>query len=681
MALRVSLQIDGDASGAEQAAKSAADAVKGLGKDAGDAAKGLEDAFNRATGAADKMAGSSKAVGAANDNATSTASGLVGVLDQVAQKTLGADSAFSKLSGGVAGVVKGVASIGPMVGTVGLLTGVFGLAVTVASTFFGIVNSGGTQAARSLDEQARLVGVVREAYSGAAKAAGEFLAQSKAVTTFQLQQNSLKLKSELDHSAKGLAGDFAKRSSAFSTPFVGLDGQRSTQFDQDAANYRALQGAVDGLNASFASGSADIKGYQDELARIGTAAQKTNPELAKAAAEVLERSKDAASIADKIKQNNDALAVLNGTADKTQKANVGIATTTDSATASFERMLKSLQRQAAGQEAEAAAVGKSAGEAGKLRAQLLLNEAAQQAGISTAGKYAAAIDAVANRFGNAAQKAAEMQLKSGAAFDLSQLGRSSSEQGIANALRGAYGDNVDGVMNSAIANTLRFNAAMMELKGTTLEAAQGAFRDFRTELQNGATMWEAFGKAGVNALNRILDKINDKALDGLVSSIFGSALGGGSSGGSLIGKLIGGSSSGPITLGSAAGPTPFFAAAGGSFGPGWGVVGEQGAELIKVGYGGVTVFPHEVSKPYLPGFATGGNLSALGAVSRLSSSQAAPIQIRGGDVQIIVQGNADDKAIQSMQAQFTREMAKRDAQFQDKVESAVRLAQQGWRLS
>ena len=46
----------------------------------------------------------------------------------------------------------------------------------------------------------------------------------------------------------------------------------------------------------------------------------------------------------------------------------------------FERMTKSLERQAAAQEAETAAVGKSVGEQAKLRAQLLLMEAARQAG-------------------------------------------------------------------------------------------------------------------------------------------------------------------------------------------------------------------------------------------------------------------------------------------------------------
>ena len=63
---------------------------------------------------------------------------------------------------------------------------------------------------------------------------------------------------------------------------------------------------------------------------------------------------------------------------------------------------------------------------------------------------------------------------------------------------------------------------------------------------------------------------------------------------------------------------PMFAAAGGgTFGPGWGVVGEHGPELINVHKnGGVTIVPNHVSKPYLPGFAEGGTLFSNGNVVR-----------------------------------------------------------------
>lgn len=627
--MRVSLIIDGDASGAEKALGKTSDALSDLNKRSADSSKAIEDGFNRAMGSADKLVDTTKAFGAANDNAVGSAASFVTQLDQVAQKALGSESALSKLSGGVAGVVRGLGSFGPSVGTMGLLTGALGIALTVASTFYGIIKNGGDTAETTLKEQARLVGVVKDAYSGAAKTAGDFLTQSKAVTQFQIQQNLISLRSQLGDAAKGITTDFSKRAQALSTPFYGLTGQRSTQLDDQAAQYKALQGAVDGLNASIAAGSPDIKKYQDQIAAIGTAAAKSNPDLAKAANDVLERSKGAADLTNKIDQQEAALAQLNGTATETQKKILGISTATSESANEFDRMLKSLQRQSAAQEAEANSVGLSAGAQAKLRAETLLNEAAQQAGISTAGKYAAAIDAVAGRFGAAAQKAAEARVKSDAAFQLSQLGRSSIEASVADQLRGAFGDNVNAQMNSATGNAVRFVEKMKELKGVTTDLVNGAWGTFRSQLMSGASAFGALKAAGLDAFGRIADKIASTSLDTFISKMFGLA-GGNSSLLSLFG--IGSSSalSSPLGVVGGAGSyvVPTFAAAGGgSFGPGWGIVGEEGPELIKVGSNRVDIFPNHVSAPFLPGFARGGGLTSAGSVSRLPAPQNSPIPL------------------------------------------------------
>lgn len=164
---------------------------------------------------------------------------------------------------------------------------------------------------------------------------------------------------------------------------------------------------------------------------------------------------------------------------------------------------------------------------------------------------------------------------------------------------------------------------------------QSSFTDFSQQIRNGATAWDAFRAAGANALGRIADKLASMAADNLWNSAFG-----GSSGLSgIIGALFG-AGPGTGTTSATAGASsfmmggqsfPMFAAAGGgTFGPGWGVVGERGPELIKVNKGSVTVVPNHVSKPYLPGFAEGGMLSAIGNVTRLPFGQdnrSAPTQI------------------------------------------------------
>jgi len=681
MALRVSLQIDGDSSGAEQAAKATSEAVKAIGKDAADAAKGLEDAFNKASGAGEKAAMTAKAFGAANDNVSSTSTNLVGLLDQVAQKTLGADNAFAKMTGGINNVVKSVASIGPMVGTVGLLSGAFGIAVTVANTLFSIINSGSTQAGVATESHRQLVDRLKDAYFGAEKEAKKLFDTTRNLRIIQVGAELDDLKKQRSDLGKNLLSDFDKQRQAYSVPFYGLTGERFAGFDAQKKAFDQLSGAVDSLRAGITAGSPDFTKFQKIIGDVGASAEGSTPEVQKAVKAYGEWADKAQSLGSDIQSRQDWMDFLKGVASPETVARLkGTSAATGQVANEFDRMTKALTRQIIVQEAEAATVGKSAGEQMKFRTQMLLVEAAQRSGLDASGKYAAAIDLIASRAGAAGQKLAEMNIRSNAAFDFSQLGRSAGEQNIAGILRQAYGDNVDAYMNSAIAGTLRFNQAMLELKSTTLDVSQGIFRDFRNELMNGTSAWEAFGKAGVNALGRIADKIAEKSLDSLVSNMFGSFLGGGGGAGWL-GKLFGGGSSGAITLGGPSGPTPFFAAAGGTFGPGWGVVGEEGPEIIKVGYGGVTVFPNAASKPYLPGFAQGGTLSALGSVSRLPSSSAgAPITVRGGDINVTVEGNVDEKTLAAMNAMIATEKKKSDAQLADRVEEIVRRGREGRRI-
>lgn len=620
--MRVSLIIDGDASGGVKAAEEQSRAIGDLGKQSETTAKAIEDGFSRASGVVEKLANSGKALGAANDNIASTTTGVVGLLDQVAQKTLGADNALSKLTSGASTVVKGLTSLGSAAGVVGMLGGVFGIVAAAATTFYSIVDSGGNKAEATLREQARLIDIVKSSYDAASGKAKNFYEQSANVTRLQIQQNLLQLQADRDKAVSGVVGDFDKRIAAFSVQERDFDGKiKPNPYQQEADNYRALQGAVDNLRAALAAGSPDAKKFQDEIAAIGLAAAKTNPELAKEAAGVLERSKAAADFDNKIERQNASLAVLNGTATEHQKKLLGITDAARETSNEYERLAKSLGKQAAAQEAEALTVGKSAGEAAKLRVQYLLNEAATQSGIKVTGEYAKEIDNLAGRFGKAAQAAAEAAVKSNALFDRGQLGRTALEGSVAAQLRNAYGDDIEGQLNGALATSLRFNESMRDLKSTTLDLASGAFRDIRTEIQAGTNALDIMGKVGVNAFNKIIDKVGDKALDAFISKLFGAVSG---SGGGIIGslgKLLG------FDEGGYTGP-------GGKHEPA-GIVhrGEVVFSQSDVSrHGGVSVV--EAMRRGVPGYAGGGivggapsPLSYLGASSGAPSAAAQRIQV------------------------------------------------------
>ncbi|MBW7968114.1 hypothetical protein [Bradyrhizobium sp. BR 10289] len=159
------------------------------------------------------------------------------------------------------------------------------------------------------------------------------------------------------------------------------------------------------------------------------------------------------------------------------------------------------------------------------------------------------------------------------------------------------------------------------------------FTDIGQSLRSGNGWWSSFANAGLNALGRLSDKMIQMAAD----KLFLNAFGGSSSGGGLLGALgglfgIGGTGTvenGGIVLGGPNGPGVFAAAGGGTFGPGWGIVGEEGPEIMKVHAGGVTVFPHQVSKPYLPGFARGGTLNTTGDVRALPAPSASGASASG----------------------------------------------------
>jgi hypothetical protein len=89
---------------------------------------------------------------------------------------------------------------------------------------------------------------------------------------------------------------------------------------------------------------------------------------------------------------------------------------------------------------------------------------------------------------------------------------------------------------------------MKEIVGTGREVFKGFFSDMREGLMNGQTIWQSFGDAAVNALNRIAEKLIEMAATQLFEAAFpGGGGGGGSSGGGLggiIGSIFGGGGGG-----------------------------------------------------------------------------------------------------------------------------------------
>lgn len=130
---------------------------------------------------------------------------------------------------------------------------------------------------------------------------------------------------------------------------------------------------------------------------------------------------------------------------------------------------------------------------------------------------------------------------------------------------------------SSVGSAAQAAGPPMDLLGNSVQAANdnfeagrgifnSFFQDLSGQIQQGASVWDAFKSAGLNALNSILSKVMEMASNSLFMSLFGGGGGMGGGGGLLSGLL-----------GSFGG----FFANGGNLGAGqWGIAGERGPEVI-----------------------------------------------------------------------------------------------------
>ncbi len=190
----------------------------------------------------------------------------------------------------------------------------------------------------------------------------------------------------------------------------------------------------------------------------------------------------------------------------------------------FDKALVSTQKQTDALRAQAGALGLGVGAAAEYTKQQELLNLATVNHIKLSPADIANIDRLAKAYGDATQKLAEMKVQRDLTFQISQVGRTSSEQQVASTLRGIYGDDFESQMNGTIARQIRLTQELENSKAAAMDFVGGFIGDIR----NGTSALDALG----NALNRLADKLIDMALDQAISSLFGSlisAVGGGAS--------------------------------------------------------------------------------------------------------------------------------------------------------
>lgn len=128
------------------------------------------------------------------------------------------------------------------------------------------------------------------------------------------------------------------------------------------------------------------------------------------------------------------------------------------------------------------------------------------------------------------------------------------EQEMLNQARQAGIDQMPGVVDAiqqqaaAMASTQEKTRQLAELVGLGKDVMKGFFSDVRTGLMEGQSLWDSFGNAALNALNKIADKLFEMAADKTASFLFDLV-------GSAIGGALGGAGGGGIDIGTGTGYT------------------------------------------------------------------------------------------------------------------------------
>lgn len=200
-----------------------------------------------------------------------------------------------------------------------------------------------------------------------------------------------------------------------------------------------------------------------------------------------------------------------------------------SAANAYRDLIKTADDRVAQMKLEAELAGQTGVAADALRFKLDLLQQSEEKGRSLSSKQVEAINSRVEAFEKYAEAAASAKLKADLLFEREQLGRSSMDQQIAGALRSS-GLPVD--FDSYEAGLIRTNYQLQYARDLAGEFTSTFFDGLR----QGESVWDAFGNAGVKALQRIADTLMNDVLNSMFSVSSASS----GSGGGLFSGLLGG---------------------------------------------------------------------------------------------------------------------------------------------
>lgn len=564
------------------------------------------------------------------------------------QKHLG--TLRSLLSGLNAGDARGIAGIFTgMAGAAGAAGAAFAVVVTgieaatvATEALYKALSTPARTTEQILQEQARLIDVIKKGYSETATEVDKYAASLSALTLVQERASNREAQQRVNMQTSAAIGQmgFMTPSTMFGMP--GLEMNQMAGDFQVAPEFKAFAGAIADLQAGLARGQPDVARFREEIAQIALAAPGLEETRAKLDAlvatianldptkltktrEELERTKQIGAekgftdafkaLLEMAPSANEAELRANKIMDAYRKAAEAIEAIKKSDALSssapqliaqvqsalksaideinkespdrFDNLATQIQHNIEELELQEQTAGRSGAALTKLKTEHELLRAAMKAEREITPELRAEIEKLAGSYATMTENVARAKLIGDARFDREQLGRSSIDQTIASRLRGA-GLEVD--FGSAEADLIRFNEQLKTTVQLGQDFASGFMSEFRSAMKSGADA----GTAALTALNNQLDRLIDKLIDMAVKDLVGQALGVGL-GGSLFGGGAGAmGGTGPQVFMGGAGSNPWMS------GTAWGSVSANGnifhgGNVIPFARGGIvnrpTVFP------------------------------------------------------------------------------------------
>ena len=183
-------------------------------------------------------------------------------------------------------------------------------------------------------------------------------------------------------------------------------------------------------------------------------------------------------------------------------------------TGEFERMVNSINRAKAAQEADALTIGQSAGEVQRLRTEFRLTEAAQQDIAKNGGQlsdYADRIKQTSDRAAEAALNFEKAKVASQIKWNDNAMFVSPHELQIAQQLSGIYGNDIPKALASSQAATLRLQMAQKDM----LDVARQGATQFTTTLVDGLMN----GKKLTESLTTAVDQLSKSTANAAIRDL------------------------------------------------------------------------------------------------------------------------------------------------------------------